>query len=124
MIKKEIKDYFIYYSIIFTVATIVSSIWQLSVGKITDTNYHILDRAVVGAIGIFTLYIVNYCKFNNKLLKLIVPYIISLPIVLLYTWATGFIDTLHPKAYRDITLNFSVLYLVVMFVININKKKK
>jgi hypothetical protein len=51
-----------------------------------------------------------------------VPYVISMGIVFSYVWILGFFEELHPNAYRDIFLNFTVITICVMIVITIKEK--
>ncbi|MDT2814656.1 hypothetical protein P7H75_07340 [Vagococcus carniphilus] len=121
--RKKAIDFINGYCVIFTFVTIVSSIWQLAIGRVSDSNYHIINRAVITAIGMSIIFIEKYCTFKNKILNVIIPYVVSLSIVLIYTWSTGFVEKLHPNAYRDITLNFTALYIVLSIVIEISKRK-
>lgn len=120
----ELKRGIILFSIIYAVTTILSSSLQLYQGQQTDTNFHILNRAAVVLIAVITIILFNKIKFKNKVLSYLVPYAISMGIVFFYIWLTGFIEPLHPDAYRDIFLNFTAISIGVMFVIFIKDKWK
>lgn len=114
------------YCLLFTVTTIISSLIQLTLFKqVNDTNSHILNRAIVVAIGTSSIYLLASIKLKNKILEILIPYVISLSIVLLYVFFTGFFEELHPNAYRDITLNYSAVFIIVAFIVKfITRKSK
>lgn len=105
------------FSGIYAVATIVSSALQLLQGQPTDTNFHILNRAAVVLIAVITILLFDGIRLKSQVLSYLVPYLISLGIVFFYVWLTGFIEPLHPNAYRDIFLNFTAVAICVMLVI-------
>lgn len=98
---------------IFTITTLVSSILQLCMGQVTDTNSHIINRGVVVLIAIITITLFDKIKHRSKILSYLIPYSISMSIVFAYVWITGFWEELHPNAYRDIFLNFTVVSIVM-----------
>lgn len=113
------------FCIVFTVATILSSSLQLLMGRLADTNEHILDRGVLTLIGSLVLILMTQLEFRNKLFRFIAPYSVFISIALLYVFISGFWSDLHPNAYRDVFLNDAIAYIVVYVVINIvNKIKK
>lgn len=94
-------------------------------GRLADTNEHILDRGVLTLIGSLVLILMTQLEFRNKLFKFIAPYSVFISIALLYVFISGFWSDLHPNAYRDVFLNDTIAYIVVYVVINIvNKIKK
>jgi hypothetical protein len=113
----ELKRGFLMFSVFYAVITIGSSSLQLYLGQPTDTNFHILNRAAVVLIAVITILLFDRIQLKNKVLSYFVPYSISMGIVFLYVWLTGFIEPLHPDAYRDIFLNFTAISIFVMFVI-------
>ncbi|WP_250672970.1 DUF6608 family protein (plasmid) [Paraclostridium ghonii] len=113
------------YCLLFTVTTIISSIIQITLfNKVNDTNSHILNRAIVVAIGTSTLYMILYINFKNKILGILIPYVISLSTVLMYVFFTGFFEELHPNAYRDITLNYSAVFIIAFFIVKFVSKRR
>lgn len=116
------------FCVVFTVATILSSSLQLLMGRLTDTNEHILDRGVLTLIGALVLILMTQLEFKNKLFRFIAPYSVFISIALLYVFISGFWSDLHPNAYRDVFLNDTIAYIIVYVVIDIvnrikNKKK-
>ena len=113
------------FCIVFTVATILSSSLQLLMGRLTDTNEHILDRGVLTLIGALVFILMTQLEFKNKFFRFIAPYSVFISIALLYVFISGFWSDLHPNAYRDVFLNDTIAYIVVYAVIDIvNKLKK
>ena len=120
----KIKNFFITYSVIFTVTTVCSSFIQLQYGQLEDTNFHILTRAVVVFIGVEIIYLEKNLKFKSKILSFLVPYIISMNTVFLVVFISGFFEPVHPNGYRDIFFNFTAMYLIIELLIFIYKNVK
>ncbi|MCC5910092.1 MAG: hypothetical protein JJT76_06610 [Clostridiaceae bacterium] len=120
----ELKRGFILFSIIYSGTTILSSSLQLYQGQLTDTNFHILNRAAVILIAVITIMLFDKIHLKSKVLSYFVPYIISMGVVFFYVWLTGFIKPLHPDAYRDIFFNFTAIAILVMTIIAIKDKWK
>lgn len=120
----ELKRGFTFFSVIYAITTIISSSLQLYQGQLTDTNFHILNRAAVVLIAVITIILFDKIQLKSKVLSYLVPYAISMGIVFFYVWLTGFIEPLHPNAYRDIFLNFTAVSICVMLVIFIRGKWK
>lgn len=120
----ESKRGLILFCVMYTITTIVSSSLQLYMGQLTDTNFHILNRAAVVLIAVITIMLFDKIQFKNKLLSYLVPYVISMGIVFFYVRLIGFIEPLHPNAYRDIFLNFTGVSICVMIVIALKDKYK
>ena len=97
----ELKRGFLMFSVFYAVITIGSSSLQLYLGQPIDTNFHILNRAAVVLIAVITILLFDRIQLKNKVLSYFAPYSISMGIVFLYVWLTGFIEPLHPDAYRD-----------------------
>jgi hypothetical protein len=120
----ESKRGFILFSIIYALTTIISSSLQLFQGQPTDTNFHILNRAAVVLIAVITIILFDKIQLRSMVLSYLVPYAISMGIVFFYVWLTGFIEPLHPDAFRDVFLNFTSVAIFVMVVISIKDKWK
>ena len=76
----------ILFSVMFSFTTILSSFLQLTNGQMTDTNFHILNRAAVVLIATITILLFETIKLKNKILTYLVPYSISMGIVFIYVW--------------------------------------
>ena len=111
-----VKQGFILFCVIFSVTTLISSSLQLFQNQLTDTNFHILNRAGVVLIAVITIKLFDGIRLKGKVFSYLVPYAISMGIVFLYVWLTGFIEPLHPDAYLDIFLNFTAVAIVLMLI--------
>ena len=118
----EAKRGFVIFSVLYATTTVISSSLQLFQGQLTDTNFHILNRAAIVFIAVITLILFDKIQLKNKVLSYLVPYAISMGLVFFYVWLTGFVEPLHPDAYRDIFLNFTAVAVCVMAAIWIKDK--
>ena len=118
----ELKNGLVLFSVLYALTTILSSALQLFQGQPTDTNFHILNRAAIVFIAVTTIFLFTKIQLKNRVLSYLVPYAISLGIVFVYVWLTGFVEPLHPDAFRDIFLNFTAVAVCVMIAIFIKDK--
>lgn len=115
---------------LFTLATIVNSIVELSQGVREDPagNWHELDRAFIAFIIVVAYMLIRKLKIKNVFLKALVIYVPTLLLVFGFVWFNGeFIEELAPTAYRDIFINYTVgfmLVTVIDFVIRLIVKKR
>ena len=107
-----IKNSTILFCVLFSATTLVSSTLQLLRGQMTDTNTHIINRAAVVLIAVITITLFDKLRFKSTVLSHVVAYIFSMSTVFLYVWIMGFFEELHPNAYRDIFLNFTVITII------------
>lgn len=124
---RELKGGFVFFSVIYAIITIVSSSEQLFQGQVTDTNFHILNRAVVTFIAVLTIKLFEKIKVKSAILSFLLPYTISMGVVFFYVWLTAFIEPLSPNAYRDVFLNFTAISICVAVILTIKdrwQKKK
>lgn len=121
-IVKGLKQGLVFFGIIYSLTTVLSSSLQLSQGQLTDTNFHILNRAAVVLIAVITIMLFDKIKPKNKVISYLIPYIISMGLVFIYVWLTGFVEPLHPNAYRDIFFNFTGVAVCVMIAIFIKDR--
>ena len=70
-------------------------------------NLHELDRAIVVFIIVFAYMFVKYLKMNNYWYKVLVLYVPTLLLTVLYVWLTGLREPLASSTYKDI---FQKLY--------------
>lgn len=119
---KKIINLFTMFTVIFTLITLVSSIYQLFSGQATDTNAHILTRALFTIVGVGFYGVFSSIKIKNTYLKVIIQYIVSIIFILIIVWGIGFFGELSKTAYRDAFLNWSFIFLSVILVKAIIKK--
>ena len=123
--KQIISKSALLYCVLFTGTTIISSILQLTVqAQEFDSNAHILNRAIIVLIGVCAFQMVKYSNFKIKALNIVVPYCVSMGLVFLYVFFTGFFEELHPNDYRDIFLNYTIIFAVVFIVVIVYERIK
>ncbi len=119
-----IKNSALLYCVLFTVATLIDNILQLCRGQVADSNYHIMNRAVVILIAVITITIFDKLRLRNKILSHIVAYVISMLVVFAYVWFTSFFDPLSPDAYQGILIIYTAFAIIVVAIIEIKKRIK
>ena len=119
-----VKNSALLYCIIFTVTTLVDNIWQLCRGQAADSNYHIINRAVVVFIAVITITLFDKFRLKSKILSHLVSYVISMMVVFAYVWFTSFFDPLSPGAYQGIFVIYTFLTIMVSVIIGIKERIK
>lgn len=108
------KSVLILICIVYTALTITSSGYALMVGITTDTHFHLLARFAVTAIGIGSILIFNLFPRWSLPAMFALHYIAAMSFIFLLVWVSGSFIELHPDAFRDIFLNFTTIYLLVV----------
>lgn len=119
-----VKNSGILYCILFTLTTLADNIWQLLKGQKADFNYHIINRAVIILIAVVTITLFDKFKLRNKILSNLVSYVISMGLVFIYVWITGFFDPLSPGAYQGIFITYTALTIIVSLIIELKNRIK
>lgn len=109
------------YSILYTVATVLNSIIYLANGVFEDPsgNWHEIDRAIIVLIGVLALELCRKLKIKPLILRYIVAYIPTISLVFGYVWFRGLREELASTAYRDVWINFSVLFVIGCVILSI-----
>ncbi len=116
-IKLSLKNVLILICVVYTILTVTSSGIGLLQGQTTDTHVHLLMRFAVTFLGIGSILIFNL--FPNWPLIAIYSfhYAVTIGLIFLLIWLSGFFIELHPDAFRDIFLNFTVIYILIAAVL-------
>ncbi len=122
--KEGIFKFASYTAILFTAATVISSTLQLLQGNPYDTNVHLLLRLVVCMIAVGFVYIFKKIHLNNIYLETLLQYVLSMASLFSLLFVTGFFVELSKNAYRDIFLNYTVIFLLVASVMIFLHKRK
>lgn len=125
--KKALWQGVIIFSILFTVTTLTSSVFQLLAGQTEDTNAHILMRGGFVFIATITMVMFFVYPFKNKVLHYLMPYAIAQSLVFVLVFLTGLTTELHPDAYRDAFFNFTgvaVIVIMTLIIIDYLKSRK
>ncbi|MDR1068479.1 MAG: hypothetical protein LBL36_04450 [Clostridiales Family XIII bacterium] len=118
-IKRELYRGAVLFAAIFSVVTIISSVIQLINGTESDSNFHIILRAMITLIGVTAFWMSWKASFRVEALNVIVPYVVTIAMVFATVFFSGFFVELHPNAYRDIFLNYTVVFAIVTVIIRI-----
>lgn len=115
---KWLRETILIYGVLYTIATIVSSIVYLSKGIFEDPagNWHEIDRALVLLIIITAYALIKNLKISNILVKDLVIYVPTIGLTFLYVYFRGLTDELASTAYRDIFINFTVGFIIVSLI--------
>ena len=120
------KDSCLLYCAIYTITTILNSILYLCQGLRDDPsgNWHELDRALIIFIGILALQLYRKLEFKNKYLNIICAYIPTMLLTFLYVFLMWLRETLAKSAYKDIFINYTLLFILVVGIDLVVKKIK
>ena len=119
---KKIINLATLFTVIFTLITLISSIYQLFNGQTTDTNAHILIRGLFTLVGVGFYGMFSYINIKNTYIKIIAQYTVSIISIFIIVWGIGFFGELSKTAYRDAFLNWSFIFLSVVFLKSIITK--
>jgi hypothetical protein len=119
-----VKNSALLYCVIFTVTTLLDNIWQLSRGQIADSNYHIMNRAVVVLIAVISITLFDKLRLKSKILSQLVSYSISMAVVFAYVWFTSFFDPLSDGAYQGIFVTYTSLAIIFSIMIEVKERMK
>ncbi len=102
--------------ILFTGVTLAATALGLLTDGLgsTSDDLHILARFTIVFIAIGSLYVFDW--FQSWPLRVVhaIHYVLTMAIILLATWALGFVIELHPDALRDIFFNYTGVYLILV----------
>jgi len=118
-----VKNKFSTICIMFTVITIISSVFNLVTGNTIDTHLHLLARFVLCSLGIGSLFIFELLKNKSIYFVQIVHYFCSLGLVLIFVCSTQIVEPLSKNAYRDVFLNYTAVYIAFAIVCIIRGRK-
>ena len=118
------KNSCLLYCAIYTITTILNSIIYLCQGLRDDPsgNWHELDRALIILIGVLALQLYKKLELKNKFLNIICTYIPTMLLTFLYVFFRGFRENLAKSAYKDIFVNYTLLFVFVVTIDIIAKK--
>ena len=118
------KNSCLLYCAIYTITTILNSIIYVCQGLRDDPsgNWHELDRALIILIGVLALQLYKKLELKNKFLNIICTYIPTMLLTFLYVFFRGFRENLAKSAYKDIFVNYTLLFVFVVTIDIIAKK--
>jgi len=114
--KKFLKYLFIL-NTLFSLLTIISSVYSLIIGDTTDTHIHIISRFIISIIAVTGIALYDKIRIKKYYILLPIHYVIMMSLVFTYIWILSYFVTLHPRAYRDILFNFTIPYIIIAPII-------
>ena len=121
--KRKIFELLILMCVIFTVVTFFESSIQLMFGQKTDENVHILNRMSYAFIGALSISLVKNINMKHSFLDVLVPYLITTPLMFLSVFITSLHVFMPDTAYRDALFFFTLIFFIVGYLI-VRKKKR
>ncbi|KAL0222928.1 hypothetical protein P9112_002318 [Eukaryota sp. TZLM1-RC] len=123
-----IKNKPVIIAVLFMIVTLVSStIGLLRNGSSSTTDdIHIWARFAFTAIPITSLYLFDFLQSWSFIVVHVVHYVATVAAVMLFVFISGLFVELHPSAYRDGFLNFTIVYIGVTifeFAVVLYRKK-
>ena len=121
--KRKIFELLILMCVIFTVVTFFESSIQLMFGQKTDEYVHILNRMSYAFIGALSISLVKNINMKHSFLDVLVPYLITTPLMFLSVFITSLHMFMPDTAYRDALFFFTLIFFIVGYLI-VRKKKR
>ena len=103
--------------VLFTILTLSASTLNLVQGQAHSDNIHILIRVFIITLAIVSLYMFEWMNSSPSYAAHLVHYGVTMAAVFLLVWVWGLFEELHPDAYRDIFINYTIIYVVVTLAI-------
>jgi hypothetical protein len=118
---KVLKNVLLIYCGLYTFATILNSILYLAQGTYEDPNgnWHELDRAIIVLIGVLAFELCIHIKTKYRIMNAIIGYVPTLLLAFGYVWLAGLREPLAKSAYRDIFINYTMMFLCVSVIYNL-----
>ncbi|MDR3085580.1 MAG: hypothetical protein LBU47_04620, partial [Christensenellaceae bacterium] len=80
--------------------------------------FHILLRGLIALVGVAAWQFILNFHFKFRALNIVIPYGISLVLVFGIVFVTGFFEELHKDAYRDVFLNYTIVFAIVTALVH------
>lgn len=112
-INLSFKNALLLICVVYTSLTIISSAIALLMGSSYDTHVHLLARFAVTTIGVGSIFLFNLFPRWPLWSIFLLHYTVTMGGIFGLVWFSGFFTKLHPDVYRDISLNFTPVYLLI-----------
>ena len=116
------KNIVIAICVLFSLLTITSAGFSLLRGNYSDTEVHLLLRFLVTTIALGSLLIFKIFSQWSRARVHSIHYVATMGSIFLLVWLSGFFISLHPDAYRDIFLNYTVIYILITLIYFLGQK--
>jgi hypothetical protein len=116
-----LRNVLLIYCGLYTFATILNSILYLAQGTYEDPNgnWHELDRAIIVLIGVLAFELCIHIKTKYRIMNAIIGYVPTLLLAFGYVWLAELREPLAKSAYRDIFINYTMMFLCVSVIYNL-----
>lgn len=99
--------------ITYTVVSISLTIFEiLNKGEMNPTQFNIFLFLILSILGVGVLS--QHYRFErfSPLTMIILQYVIAVVIIVISLWMASFFVDIHPDGYKDMTLSFSIPYVI------------
>ncbi len=120
--KINVKNIVIAICVLFSLLTITSAGFSLLRGNYSDTELHLLLRFLVTTIALGSLLIFKIFPEWSRARVHSIHYAATMGSIFLLVWLSGLFISLHPDAYRDIFLNYTVIYILITLIYFLGQK--
>ena len=120
--KINFKNIVVAICVLFSLLTITSSGFSLIRGNYSNTELHLLMRFFVTTIALGSLLIFKIFPQWSRAKVHSIHYGATMGSIFLLVWLSGFFISLHQSAYRDIFLNYTVIYLLITLIYFLGQK--
>ncbi|MBT2581640.1 DUF6608 family protein [Planococcus sp. ISL-109] len=127
---KILNNKFVTVCILFTVITLLDTIpillgfWPAKLGQ--GPYIHLLGRFILLSLLVGGLFIFDTLrkKIKSKLLIYMITFLVTWGILLAYVWSNSLFTELHPDAFRDASISYAFMYILLGIIIYIVDKAK
>ncbi len=99
--------------IIYTVVSISLTIFEIiNKGEMNPTQFNIFLFLILSILGVGVLSQQYRFERFSPLTMIIIQYVIAVAVVVISLWIASFFVEIHPDGYKDMTLSFSIPYLI------------
>lgn len=104
--------------ILFTAITLGASTLGLVMDGLgsTSDDLHVWARFAIVFIAIGSLYLFDLLQSWSLRVVHAIHYLVTMGFILIAMWVMGMFVDLHPDAYRDIVLNYTGIYVILLLL--------
>lgn len=128
---KILTNKFVAVCILFTIITLLDTIpillglWPAKLGE--GPYVHLLGRFFLLSILVYGLFIFDTLRkrIKAKLFVYVITFIGTWGILLAYVWSNNLFTELHPDAFRDVSISYAFMYIllgIIIFIVDRAKK--
>lgn len=96
----------------YTIISLVDAVLSVAHGNYNLSAFNSFNQILFSSIAVSILYTHNCFERLSPLLMVILQYVIAMGLVFLIIYLQGKFNELHPDAYRDIFVTFTIPYII------------